>query len=56
MDKQKRRTQSIFYETDRGEIRYNDTCLNCLKSCRQSYRVTLVQCPLYDPRNKRNRR
>ncbi len=33
-----------FFRTKRGEIAYNKTCQRCGHSCKQSWRVKLIQC------------
>ena len=37
-----------FYINDKGWIQYNDICKGCKKDCKQSFRVTVMQCPLYE--------
>ena len=43
---------AFFLDTD-GRRKYNDVCRRCVYDCKQSYRVTIVSCPVY--KSKRSR-
>ena len=40
--------ENAFFINDKGRIQYNDICKGCKKDCKQSFRATLMQCPLYE--------
>lgn len=40
--------ENAFFINDKGRIQYNDICKGCKKDCKQSFRVTIMQCPLYE--------
>ena len=44
---------NIFYKNKKGEICYNDKCIECSHNCKQSYRATIVSCPLTQKNKKR---
>ena len=35
-----------FFETKGGHIRYHETCLSCIRVCKQSFKVNSVSCPI----------
>lgn len=43
---------AFFLDTD-GRRKYNDVCRRCVRPCKQSFRVTIVSCPVY--KSKRSR-
>lgn len=59
MSKRKRHELSFFLD-EKNRIKYNEFCLKCQKTCKQSFRVFVVQCPLFlrkkdnDGRNREN--
>lgn len=45
-----------FFKDENGEIKYNETCLKCPKSCKQSFRIKVVSCPyLKELKNKKKK-
>lgn len=36
-----------FFLGENGRRQYNRVCRKCINSCKQSFRVTLIACPLY---------
>ncbi|MEG1062012.1 MAG: hypothetical protein RSE43_10755 [Oscillospiraceae bacterium] len=42
---------SFFRDTD-GLIRYTAKCMKCRNICRQSFRVMLISCPIYEDNRK----
>src|SRR5690554_5687176 len=38
------KSERLFFEDDKGYIRYHETCLSCSKSCKQSFTVLTVSC------------
>ncbi len=36
-----------FFRTKDRHIAYHKTCLRCAHSCKQSWRVKLIQCPRF---------
>lgn len=45
-----------FYRDTDGKIKYNPMCLHCSKSCRQSFRSTILRCPNYADNRKKEHR
>ncbi len=35
-----------FFIGESGRRKYNKLCLQCKRDCKQSFRATLVQCPI----------
>ncbi len=46
MSKKKKQEYSFFLN-DKGRISYNDLCKRCQRSCKQSFRSTVVECKQY---------
>lgn len=46
MSKKKKQEYSFFLN-DKGRISYNDLCKCCQRSCKQSFRSTVVECRQY---------
>ena len=46
---------SLFL-SEKGRRKYNEVCRRCVRDCKQSFRVSVVVCPYYQPvqTNKRN--
>ena len=36
-----------FFRDESGRIAYNPKCNECAKECKQSFRATLVRCPVF---------
>ena len=36
-----------FFLDERGRKKYNEICRKCERSCKQSFRATVIQCPHY---------
>lgn len=43
----KRKQEWSFFLNDRGRITYNALCRRCIHQCKQSFRVTVIECPRY---------
>ena len=43
---------AFFLDAD-GRRKYNEQCRRCVHDCKQSFRVTIVSCPIY--KSKRSR-
>lgn len=43
----KRKMEWSFFLSDRNRITYNELCRRCKHSCKQSFRVVVVECPRY---------
>ena len=39
-----------FFRKPSGHIAYNKKCLHCKRKCKQSYRVEILRCLLFDKR------
>lgn len=39
-----------FFRKPSGHIAYNKKCLHCNRKCKQSYRVEILRCLLFDKR------
>ena len=50
MSKKRKQEMSLFLGKT-GRIKLNDLCLRCRNDCKQSYKVTVVECRRY--RSKR---
>ena len=37
----------VFFRDDGGRIAFNPKCNECAKECKQSFRATLVRCPVF---------
>lgn len=50
----KRKLEMFFFLNERGRVTYNDLCRKCQRTCRQSFRAVIVDCPHYlSKRSKR---
>lgn len=43
----KRKEELAFFLNDRNRVTYNELCQKCRHSCKQSFRVQLIECPQY---------
>lgn len=43
----KRREELAFFLNDRNRVTYNELCRKCRHSCKQSFRVQLIESPQY---------
>ena len=43
----KRKLELSFFLNERGRVTYNDLCRKCQRSCKQSFRAVIVDCPHY---------
>ena len=50
---QKWKLEWAFFLGADGRRKYNEQCRRCVHSCKQSFRVTIVSCPVY--KSKRSR-
>lgn len=37
----------VFFRDESGRIAFNPKCNECAKECKQSFRATLVRCPVF---------
>lgn len=37
-----------FFEDNKGDVKYVDYCMNCSGQCKQSHKVTIIQCKKKD--------
>lgn len=50
----KRKLEMFFFLNERGRVTYNDLCRKCQRTCKQSFRAVIVDCPHYlSKRSKR---
>ena len=50
----KMKKELAFFLNDRGRRAYNDLCRKCQRTCKQSFRAVIVDCPHYlSKRSKR---
>lgn len=48
MDKPSAKSREwVFFRDDSGRIAFNPKCNECAKECKQSFRATLVRCPVF---------
>lgn len=43
----KRKMEMSFFLNDKGRIGYNELCKRCIKKCKQSFRVIIIECRSY---------
>ena len=43
----KRKQELSFFLNERGRVAYNILCRKCRRSCEQSFRAVVIDCPLY---------
>ncbi len=49
--------QADFMMNEAHEVQYNDTCLECSRSCKQSFRCQIIECPQFaKARGRRTKR
>lgn len=41
-----------FFRDESGRIAFNSKCNECAKDCKQSFRATLVRCPVFVHKDK----
>lgn len=41
----KRKLELSFFLNERGRVTYNDLCRKCQRTCKQSFRAVIVDCP-----------
>lgn len=41
-----------FFLDERGRKKYNELCRKCERSCKQSFRATVIQCPHYQSKRR----
>ena len=46
MSKKRKQELSLFL-TDRGRVKYNNLCRRCVHTCKQAYKVMVVECSRY---------
>ena len=48
MDKPSAKSREwVFFRDESGRIAFNPKCNECAKECKQSFRATLVRCPVF---------
>ena len=48
MDKPSAKSREwVFFRDESGRIAFNPKCNECTKECKQSFRATLVRCPVF---------
>ena len=50
MSKRSKREWALFLNPATGRRTYNDLCRKCLRLCKQSYRVVVVECRKFTPK------
>lgn len=51
--KMRKTPDNEFWIDSNNEIRYNSICEKCELDCKQSYRATLIQCPIKKTKKKK---
>lgn len=41
----KRKQEWAFFLNERNRITYNPLCRKCRRTCKQSFRATIIECP-----------
>lgn len=41
-----------FFLDERGRKKYNELCRKCERSCKQSFRAIVIQCPHYQSKRR----
>ena len=49
----KRKQELAFFLNDRGRVAYNELCRRCRNDCKQSFRVTIIECRKYKSKRAR---
>lgn len=44
----KRKEEMAFFLDERGRISYHEKCRQCVRECKQSYKVKGIYCPMYE--------
>ncbi len=44
-----------FFLDERGRKKYCEFCKNCERDCKQSFRATVIYCPKYLSKRRRNK-
>ena len=44
-----RKEEWVFFLDEEGNLRYNEKCLGCRRTCKQSFRAIIMYCPIYEP-------
>lgn len=53
MDKPSAKSREwVFFRDKSGRIAFNPKCSECAKECKQSFRATLVRCPVLVSKTK----
>ena len=52
----KRKQELSFFLNERGRVAYNILCRKCRRSCKQSFRAVVIDCPLIFPSGPSERR
>lgn len=50
LSKRDKRNWSLFLHPDTGRKTYHDLCRKCLRPCKQSYRVHVIECRKFAPK------
>ena len=53
LSKKERMLWAFFLDPGTGKRRYNDLCRRCIRTCKQSFRATLIMCPRYISRHSK---
>lgn len=48
----KRKQEWALFLNERNRITYNELCRKCQHDCKQSFRVTVIECPNYLSKRK----
>ena len=43
-----------FLMNEQHQIQYNEICQDCRRSCKQSFRCSIVQCPYYSVQKRKH--
>ena len=56
LSKKLREMWEFFIDPITKKRKYYPKCCRCVRDCKQSFRVTALQCPRYEPKNARSKR
>jgi len=56
MPRSRKTTEEAFFLNNRKQVQYNETCMNCQKECKQSFRATVIACRRWEPIEKKKRK
>ena len=45
--------EMAFFRKPSGKIAFNDVCKHCANQCKQSYKVEILRCPLYENKDRK---